>query len=96
MPCLCLLVYRVVYFFPVVLLLGSPGYVAIVRICSTTMVRLLHGFDLLPSGISGKMTVTYYLCYASCLDAIAMSCYLPLVYQASQIAMIASKFFHPS
>src|SRR5215216_4452020 len=29
----------------------------------------------------------YYLCYASCLDAIAMSRYPPLVYQAYQIAM---------
>ena len=58
MPCLCLLVYHVVCFFPVVLLLDSSGYVAIVRICSTTPVRLLHGFRLLPSRISGKMTVT--------------------------------------
>ena len=31
----------------------------------------------------------YYLCYASCLDANAMSHYLPLVYQASQIAMLS-------
>ena len=29
----------------------------------------------------------YYLCFTSCLDAIAMSRYLPLVYQASQIAV---------
>src|SRR5215216_3982134 len=58
MPCLCLLVYHVVCFFPVLLLLDSFGNVAIVRICSTTLVHLLHGFDLLPSGISGKITVT--------------------------------------
>src|SRR5215216_1804300 len=58
MPCLCLLVYHVVCFFLVLLLLDSSGNVAIVRIRSTTPVRLLHGFDLLPSGISGKMTVT--------------------------------------
>src|SRR6266496_125963 len=58
MPCLCLLVYHVVCFFPVLLLLTSSGNVAIVRIRSTMLVRLLHGFDLLPSGISGKMTVT--------------------------------------
>ena len=44
--------------FPVVLLLDSSGNVAIVRIRSTTLVRLLHGLDLIPSGISGKMTVT--------------------------------------
>ena len=40
------------------LLLDSSGNIAIVRICSTTPVRLLHGLVLLPSGISGKMTVT--------------------------------------
>ena len=30
----------------------------IVRIRSTMLVRLLHGFSILPSRISGKMTVT--------------------------------------
>ena len=45
------------------LLLDSPGFVAIVRTRSTTLgssmpARLLHGLVLLPSGISGKMTVT--------------------------------------
>ena len=63
MPCLCLLVYYVVSFFPVALLLDSSGYVAIVRIRSTTLgsatpVNLLHGLILLPSRISGKMTAT--------------------------------------
>ena len=53
-----MVVYHDVSFFPVALLLDSSGYVAIVRIRSTTLVRLLHGFGLLPSGISGKMTVT--------------------------------------
>ena len=56
MTCLCLCVYHVVCFFPVLLL--SSGNVAIVRIRSTTSVRLLHGLVLLPSGISGKMTAT--------------------------------------
>ena len=56
MPWLCLCIYHVVCFFPVLLL--SSGNVAIVRICSTTPIRLLHGLVLLPSGISGKMTVT--------------------------------------
>ena len=56
-------VYHVVCFFPVVLLLVSSCFVAIVRIHSSTLassssVRLLHGLVLLPSGISGKMTVT--------------------------------------
>ena len=40
------------------MLLLSSGYVAIVRIRSTTSVRLLHGLVLLPCGISGKMTTT--------------------------------------
>ena len=51
-------VYHVVCFFPVVLLLDSSCFIVIVRIRSTTPVRLLHGLVLLPSGISGKMTVT--------------------------------------
>ena len=58
-----LCVYRVVCFFPVVLLLDSSYFVTIVRIRSTTLgssswFHLLHGLVLLPSGISGKMTVT--------------------------------------
>ena len=40
------------------MLLLSSGNVVIVRIRSTTPVRLLHGLVLLPCGISGKMTVT--------------------------------------
>ena len=45
------------------LLLVSSCFVAIVRIRSSTLgssswLHLLHGFVLLPSGISGKMTVT--------------------------------------
>ena len=58
-----LCVYHVVCFFPVVLLLDSSCFVAIVRIRSSTLgssspVHLLHGLILLPSGISVKMTVT--------------------------------------
>ena len=58
-----LCVYHVVCFFPVVLLLDSSYFIAIVRIRSTTLgsstpVHLLHGLVLLPSGISGKMTAT--------------------------------------
>ena len=44
-------------FFPGSLLLDSFGYIAIVRIRSTTSVCLLHGLVLLPCGISGKMTI---------------------------------------
>ena len=45
------------------LLLDSSRFVAIVRIRSSKLgssswLHLLHGFVLLPSGISGKMTVT--------------------------------------
>ena len=51
-----MVVYHVVCFFPVLLL--SSGNVAIVRIRSTTPVRLLHGLVLLHTGFSGKMTAT--------------------------------------
>ena len=40
------------------MLLLSSGNVVIVRIHSTTPVRLLHGLVLLPCGISDKMAVT--------------------------------------
>ena len=45
------------------ILLDSSRFVAIVRIRSSTLgssswLHLLHGLILLPSGISGKMTVT--------------------------------------
>ena len=58
-----LCVYLAVCFFPVVLLLDSSCFVAIVRIRSSTLgssswLHLLHGLVLLSSGISGKMTVT--------------------------------------
>ena len=53
-----MVVYHVVYFFPVALLLDSSGNATFVRIRSTTPVRLLHGLVLLLSGISGKMTAT--------------------------------------
>ena len=62
MPCYVLCIYLVVCFFPVVLLLDSSCFVAIVRIRSSTLgssswLHLLHGLVLLPSRISGKMTV---------------------------------------
>ena len=53
-----MVVYDDLSFFLVALLLVSSGYVAIVRIRSTTSVCLLHGLVLLPCGISGKMTIT--------------------------------------
>ena len=54
-----LCVYHVVFFFPVMLLLDCSCFVAIVRIRSTMWDRLLHGLVVLPSRISGKMTVTF-------------------------------------
>ena len=58
MPCSC-----VVCLPCCVLLLDSSRFVAIVRIRPSTLgssswLHLLHGLVLLPSGISGKMTVT--------------------------------------
>ena len=58
MPCSC-----VVCLLCCVLLLDSSRFIAIVRIRSATLgssswLYLLHGLVLLPSGISGKMTVT--------------------------------------
>ena len=53
-----MVVYYVVCSFPVLLLWVGSDYAAFVRIRSTTPVRLLHGLVLLPSWISGKMTVT--------------------------------------
>ena len=100
-----LCVYRVVCFFLVVLLLDSSCFVEIVRIRSTTLgsslhARLLHGLVLLPSGISGKMIVTLDLTTIIAMLVVSMlslwSRFLPLVYQASQIAMSASNLFHPS
>ena len=75
-----MVVYHVVCFFPVLLI--SSGNVVFVRIRSTTLVRLLHGLGLLPSRISGKMTVTLDLTTIFALlvvRSIAMSHYLPLV-----------------
>ena len=58
MSCLCVECLPCVCFFPAVLLLVSSCFVAIVRIRSSSWLQLLHGLVLLPSGISGKMTVT--------------------------------------
>ena len=99
-----MVVYHVVCFFPVLLL--SSSNVAIVRIRSTTLVRILHGLVLLPSGISGKMTATLDLTtiiamlvasfYRFAALPIALLRYLSLALQASQFAMSASNLFHPS
>ena len=99
-----LCVYLVVCFFPVVFLLVSSCFVAIVRIRSSTLgsslwLHLLHGLVLLPSRISGKMTVTLDLTTIIAMLVIlfyALLRYPPLVDQASQIAMSASNLFHPS
>ena len=68
------------------MLLLSSGNVAIVRIRSTTPVHLLHGLVLLPSGISGKMTVTLDLTTIIAIlvaRSITLPHYLSIVLQAS-------------
>ena len=99
-----LCVYLVVCFFPVVLLLVSSCFIATVRIRSSTLgssspIRLLHELVLLPSGISGKMTVTLDLTTLIAMlvaGFITLLRYLSLVLEASQIAMSASNLFHLS
>ena len=56
----------------------SSGNVAIVRIRSTTPVRLLHGLVLLPSGISGKMTATLDLTTIIAMLVASLYCYVAL------------------
>ena len=67
------------------MLLLSSGNVVIVRIHSTTLVRLLHGLVLLPSGISGKMTATLDL--TTIIAMLVASFYryaaLPIIYSSS-------------
>ena len=73
------------------MLLLSSGNVAIVRIRLTSSVRLLHGLVLLPSGISGKMTITLDL--TTIIAMLVASFYryaaLPItcLFKPSQIAM---------
>ena len=78
-------VYRVVCFFPVVIFLDSSGNVAIVRICSTTPVRLLHGLVLLPCWISGTMTATLDLTTIIAMLVASLYRYvaLPIIYSSS-------------
>ena len=53
-----MVVYYVVCFFSVLLLRVGSDNVVFVRTRLTMSVCLLHGLVLLPSGISGKMTIT--------------------------------------
>ena len=78
-----MVVYYVVCFFPVLVLLDSSGNVAIVRIRSTTPIRLLHQLILLPCGISGKMTIPsksllslLASCPFYCHAALPTTCYI--------------------
>ena len=75
-----LCVYLVVCFFPVVLLLVSSHFIAIVRIRSSTLgssswLHLLHGLVLLPCGISGKMTITLDLTTIIAMLVASFFCY---------------------
>ena len=73
-----MVVYHVVCFFLVVLPIDSSDYVAIVRIRSTKLVRLLHGLVLLPSRILGKMTVTLDLTTIIAMLVASFYCYAAL------------------
>ena len=78
MSCLC-----VVCLLCCVLLLDSSCFVAIVRIRSSTLgssswLHLLHGLVLLPSGISGKMTVTLDLITIIAMLVASFCCYAAL------------------
>ena len=91
MSWLCLFVYRVACFFLVVLLLDgswfhcdcddSFDYVASTTLWTQSSSERDFRQDDYYLGYH------YYLCFASCLNAIAMSRFLPLVYQASLYAV---------
>ena len=86
-----MVVYYVVCFFPVLFLRVGSDNVAFVRTRSTTPVRLLHGLALLPSGISGKMTVTLDLTTIFAILVVSMLSLCRATYHllchASHIAM---------
>src|SRR4051812_24286307 len=90
MPCSC-----VVCLPCCVLLLDSSRFVAIMRIRWSTLgssswLHLLHGLVLLPCGISCKLPITLDLITIIAmlvLRSITLLRYLPLAFQASQIAM---------
>ena len=67
-------VYYAVCFFPVLPLRVISDNVAFVRIRLTSFVCLLHGLVLLPSGISGKMTIPSKL-LISLLASYSLYCY---------------------
>ena len=83
------------------LLLDSSRFVAIVRICSSTLgssswLHLLHGLVLLPCGISSKMTITLDLIIIIAMLVASFYRYaaLPIfALQASLFAMSASNLF---
>ena len=82
MPWLCLLVYHVVCFFPVVVLLNSSSYVAVVRIRSTTSICLLYGLVFFLAWFQARWPYPrnhFYLCLLVALSfAMPMLRYLPL------------------
>ena len=88
MPWLCLCVYHVAWFFPVVLLLDSSvslrlwGFVRLCwLVCFMDSIFFLAGFQARwPLSWISLLSLL-----ASCLDAIAMSRYLPLVCQPPKL-----------
>ena len=104
--CLCIMSCSCVVCLPCcVLLLDSSQFVAIVGIRTSTLgsstwLHILHGLVLLPSRISGKMTVTLDL--TTIISMLVASFYryvaLPItcLFKPSQIAMSASNLWHLS
>ena len=96
-----MVVYYVVFLFPVGLLWVSSNNVAFVRIRSTTSACLLHGLVLLPCGISGKMTIPsksllslLASCSLYCYAALPTTCYIMppiLPCQASNPPFLANR-----
>ena len=94
--CLCIMSCSCVVCLPCcVLLFHSSCFIAIVRIRSSTCgssswLHLLHGFVLLPCGISGKMTATLDLTTIIAMLVASFyryAAYLSFAPQASHIAM---------
>ena len=99
MPCLCLCVYHVVCFFPVVLLLDSSGFVAIVRIRSTMWFVFFMDSFFFRVGFQARWSwpwISLLSLLASCLLAIAMSRFLPHICQPPICHDTASNHPYPA
>ena len=96
-----MVVYYVACFFPGCFSRQLRFHFGVVRIRSTMSVCLLHGFVLLPSGISGKMTIPsksllslLASCSLFCYAGIPTTCYIMppiLPCQASNLPFLANR-----